>query len=182
MGLATAEKHESQEICFVPRGDYRDVLRERAGWQAEPGPLVDVDGSVVGEHRGAAAYTVGQRHGIGLALGESRYVVSTDPATNTVRLGRRADLETRRFEVGEMLFVAGRPPESGQSGESGALRASVQIRHRGRVAPAVASPVAGDGRWLVETEEPVWAAAPGQAAVFYDGDEVIGGGRIARPR
>ena len=178
LGLATAEKHESQEICFVPRGDYRDVLRERAGWQAVPGPLVDVDGGLVGEHAGAAAYTVGQRHGIGLALGDRRYVVSTDPATNTVRLGRRADLETRRFEVGEMRFVAGRPLESGRSG---AFRAAVQIRHRGHVVPAAASP-GGDGRWLVETEEPVWAAAPGQAAVFYDGDEVVGGGRIARPR
>jgi tRNA-specific 2-thiouridylase len=121
---------------------------------------------------------VGQRQGIGVALGEPRYVLSTDPATNTVRLGRREDLETRRFEVGQMRFVAGRPPESG-----GAFRASVQIRHRGHVAPAVVSPVpGGDDRWAVELEEPLWAAAPGQAAVFYDADEVIGGGRIARPR
>ncbi len=180
LGLATAAKQESQEICFVPRGDYRDVLRERAGWQGEPGPVVDVDGQVVGEHGGAAAYTVGQRQGVGLALGEPRYVLSTDPATNTVRLGRREDLETRRFEVGEMRFVAGRPPESGGDG---AFRGLVQIRHRGHVVSAVVSPLPGpDGRWSVETEDPLWAAAPGQAAVFYDRDEVIGGGRIARPR
>jgi tRNA-specific 2-thiouridylase len=178
LGLATAARAESQEICFVPRGDYREVLRERTGWEPMPGPVVDVDGQVVGEHVGAAAYTVGQRQGIGVALGEPRYVLSTDPATNTVRLGRREDLETRRFEVGQMRFVAGRPPESG-----GAFRASVQIRHRGHVAPAVVSPLPGrDARWAVELEEPLWAAAPGQAAVFYDADEVIGGGRIARPR
>ncbi len=175
LGLATASRQESQEICFVPRGDYREVLKERAGWEPEPGPVVDVDGNVVGEHAGAAAYTVGQRQGIGLALGEPRYVLSIDPATNTVRLGRREDLETRRFEVGEVRFVAGRPPESG------GFRAHVQIRHRGRVAPTAVSPL-GDGRWAVETDEPLWAAAPGQAAVFYSGDEVVGGGRIARPR
>jgi tRNA-specific 2-thiouridylase len=175
LGLATAAKQESQEICFVPRGDYREVLRERAGWEPEPGPVVDVDGQVVGEHAGAAAYTVGQRQGIGLALGEPRYVLSIDPATNTVRLGRREDLETRCFEVEEMRFVAGRPPESG------GFRAHVQIRHRGHVAPAVVS-AQGDGRWAVETDEPLWAAAPGQAAVFYSGDEVVGGGHIARPR
>ncbi len=180
MGLATADKHESQEICFVPRGDYRDVLREKAGWNAEPGPVIDVDGSVVGQHVGAAAYTVGQRQGVGVAVGEPRYVWQIDSAANIVRLGRRADLETRRFEVEQMKFVAGRPPESGE------VHGQVQIRHHGRVVPAVARPLEGSGagrpadRWVVETEEPVWAAAPGQAAVFYAGDEVIGGGRIAR--
>jgi tRNA-specific 2-thiouridylase len=105
-------------------------------------------------------------------------VLRIDPETDTVRLGRREDLETRDFEVEEMKFVAGRPPESGESG--GAFRGDVQIRHHGRIAPGAARH-AEKGRWVVETEEPVWAAAPGQAAVFYDGDEVIGGGRIARP-
>ena len=74
LGLATAEKRDSQEICFVPRGNYRDALRERAGWRAEPGPVIDVDGREVGEHFGAASYTVGQRQGIGVALGENRRV------------------------------------------------------------------------------------------------------------
>ena len=179
MGLATAEKHDSQEICFVPRGDYRDALRERAGWQAEPGPLIDVDGREVGQHQGAAAYTVGQRQGIGVALGEARYVLSIDPSGNVVRLGRRADLETRRFEVEQVHFVAGDPPCGEPSADDGAFRAEVQIRHRGRVAEARVVP-AGGGRWTVETDDPVWAAAPGQAAVFYRGEVVIGGGRIAR--
>jgi tRNA-uridine 2-sulfurtransferase len=186
LGLATADKRDSQEICFVPRGNYRDVLRERAGWTAEPGPLLDVDGRQVGEHFGAASYTVGQRQGTGVALGEPRYVWQIDSAANVVRLGRRADLETRQFEVEAVKFVSGEPPAdargrgshpAGRDAGDGGFRAEVQIRHRGRVAPALVRPVR-EGRWEVLTDEPVWAAAPGQAAVFYRGDVVVGGGRI----
>jgi len=174
MGLATAEKHDSQEICFVPRGDYREILRQRAGWKAEPGPVIDVDGREIGQHFGTASYTVGQRQGIGVAVGEPRYVWKIDSRKNVLRLGRRADLETRRFGVEEMRFVAGHAPSGGPS-----FRAEVQIRHRGHVAAATVSP-AGGGCWLVETDEPVWAAAPGQAAVVYRGEAVLGGGRIVR--
>jgi tRNA-specific 2-thiouridylase len=173
MGLATADKPDSQEICFVPRGDYREVLRDRAGWRPEPGPVVDVDGTEVGEHFGAAGYTVGQRHGVGVALGEARYVSEIDAAANKIHLGRREDLLTRTFEVERMQFVAGAPQPAAP------FRAEVQIRHGGRTAPASSRP-AGDGRWIVETEEAVWAAAPGQAAVFYRGDAVVGGGRIVQ--
>lgn len=176
LGLATAEKRDSQEICFVPRGDYRDVLRERGGWTAQPGPVIDVDGRQVGEHFGAASYTIGQRQGTGAAVGEARYVRKIDPGANTITLGRRADLETRRVEVGDVKFVAGAAPAGAVSG----FRAEVQIRHRGRVAAATIRQ-AGEGRWIAETDDPVWAAAPGQAAVFYRGEVVIGGGRIVRP-
>jgi tRNA-specific 2-thiouridylase len=190
LGLATAEKRDSQEICFVPRGNYREVLRDRAGWTAEPGPLLDVDGTQVGEHFGAASYTIGQRQGTGVALGEPRYVWKIDSAANIVKLGRRKDLELRRFEVEDVRFVAGDPPahgsaaaEPGTAARAGAtdpgFRAEVQIRHRGRPAAATISPLAM-GRWAVETDEPVWAAAPGQAAVFYRGAELVGGGRILR--
>ena len=172
MGMGTAEKRDSQEICFVPRGNYREVLRERAGWTAEPGPLLDVDGRQVGEHFGAASYTVGQRSGTGVALGEPRYVWKIDSAANIVKLGRRADLETREFEVGDMTFVAGERPALDE------FRAEVQIRHRGKPVPATVKPLAA-GRWSVETDEAVWAVAPGQAAVFYEGEVVVGGGRIA---
>ena len=175
LGLATADKRDSQEICFVPRGDYRDVLRERAGWQAEPGPVLDVDGRQIGEHFGAASYTVGQRQGTGVAVGEPRYVWKIDASANTIRLGRRSDLATREFQVEEVRFVAGDPP----LGSVDRLRAEVQIRHRTRAAEAMVTPLE-NGRWAVRTEEPVWAAAPGQAAVFYRGDVVLGGGRIAR--
>lgn len=172
LGLVTADKPESQEICFVPGGDYRTALRERAGWQPEPGPLFDTDGSNVGEHRGAAGYTVGQRQGLGVALGEPRYVSRIDPRTNTIQLGRREDLETRTFDIERGTFVAGGPP--GRS-----FRAAVRIRHRAVLVPATIRDL-GERRWSVTTDAPVWAAAPGQAAVLYDGDQVLGGGRIGR--
>jgi tRNA-specific 2-thiouridylase len=179
LGLATADKPESQEICFVPGGDYRDALRERAGWRPEPGPILDLDGERVGEHVGAAAYTVGQRQGLGVALGAPRYVSRIDPVTNTIQLGRREDLETREFTVERVSFVASQPPPA-------PFRASVRIRHRAAPVPATLRPAtdrepARGGRWLVETDDPVWAAAPGQACVFDDGEIVLGGGRIERP-
>jgi tRNA-specific 2-thiouridylase len=183
LGLATADKPESQEICFVPGGDYREALRDRAGWQPTPGPLVDADGTRVGEHAGAAAYTVGQRQGLGVALGAPRYVSRIDPVTNTIQLARRQDLETRTFIVERATFVAGRPPTGPRRPT---FPASVRIRHRAAPIPATIraatprQPTRG-GRWIVETVEPVWAAAPGQAAVFYADDVVLGGGRIARP-
>ena len=182
LGLATADKPESQEICFVPGGDYRDALRERAGWSPVAGPLLDADGGRVGEHGGTAGYTIGQRQGLGVALGEPRYVSRIDPLTNTITLGRRVDLETTTIELERASFVRGDAP--GGRGEP--FRAEIRIRHRATpigavVRPASAGEPARGGRWLVETDTPVWAAAPGQAAVLYDGDVVLGGGRIARP-
>jgi tRNA-specific 2-thiouridylase len=105
-----------------------------------------------------------------------------DPLSNTIQLGRREDLETRSFEVERVTFVAGTPPVP----EAGSFRASVRIRHRAAPVSALVRPARPDerargGRWIVETDEPVWAAAPGQACVFDDGDVVLGGGRIARP-
>ncbi len=178
LGLATAEKPESQEICFVPGGDYRDALRDRAGWMPSPGPLVDRDGERVGEHAGVAAYTVGQRQGLGVALGSPRYVSRIDPLTNTITLGRREDLETTTIELVRASFVAGRAP----AGDT--FRADVRIRHRATPIPATVRPDPGGAgaseRWVIETDAPIWAAAPGQAAVLYDGQVVLGGGRIAR--
>jgi tRNA-specific 2-thiouridylase len=179
LGLATADKPESQEICFVPGGDYREALRERAGWSPSPGPLVDGDGGDrVGEHAGVAAYTVGQRQGLGVALGAPRYVSRIDPLTNTITLGRREDLETTTIELERATFVASRAPAD-------VFRAEVRIRHRATPIAATVrraeGPAVGAGRWVVETDTPVWAAAPGQAAVLYDGEVVLGGGRIARP-
>ena len=181
LGLATADKPESQEICFVPGGDYREALRERAAWTPTPGPLIDADGTRVGEHRGTAAYTIGQRQGLGVALGEPRYVSRIDPLSNTITLARRADLETRTVSLEGGTFVAGAAPTTGPDG----FRATIRIRHRARPVPATVRPAtpaepARGGRWIVETDEPVWAAAPGQAAVLYDGEVVLGGGRIAR--
>jgi tRNA-uridine 2-sulfurtransferase len=186
-GLVTADKPESQEICFVPGGDYRAELTRQAGWQPRAGALVDADGTVVGEHAGTAAYTIGQRAGLGVALGERQYVAAIDVPANLIRLGRREDLQRESLSVGEVSFVDGVP--------GGPFRADVRIRHRAPLVPALVSPMDGaaaggsdDGagggalgdRWRVELDAPAWAPAPGQAAVFYgDGDAVIGGGRIA---
>jgi tRNA-uridine 2-sulfurtransferase len=174
-GLATADKPESQEICFVPGGDYRSELRRRAGWQPAPGPLLDADGSRLGEHAGAAAYTVGQRQGLGVAVGERRYVASIDARTNIVKLGRREDLYRREFDLEAVSFVCGGPPSAD------GFTANVRIRHRAEPVPGHVRPTGAGGadrRWAVELERAAWAPAPGQAAVFYAGDEVIGGGRI----
>jgi tRNA-specific 2-thiouridylase len=179
LGLATADKPESQGICFIPDGDVRGALRTRAGWVPEPGPVLDADGRRVGEHGGAAGFTPGQRQGLGIALGLPRYVSRVDPVSNTITLGRREDLETRTFTIEDVRYVDDGPPAA-------PFRASVRIRHRAEPVPASVRP-AGEGepirggRWIVETDEPVWAIAPGQAAVLYDGDVCLGGGRIANP-
>ncbi|HJW20874.1 MAG TPA: tRNA 2-thiouridine(34) synthase MnmA [Candidatus Limnocylindrales bacterium] len=186
LGLATAGKPESQGICFIPDGDVRGALRTRAGWAPEPGPIVDAGGRRVGDHGGAAGHTVGQRQGLGVALGEPRYVSRVDPRSNTIVLARREDLETRTLELEDVRFIAGEPPMPASRPEGPAVRASVRaslrVRHRGELVPATLRPSDADrptGRWIVETDVPVWAAAPGQAAVLYEGDRCLGGGPIA---
>ncbi len=189
-GLATADKPESMEVCFVPEGDVGGALAARGGWRPTPGPAVDAThGGVLGEHAGAAAFTVGQRRGVGVAVGEPRYVSRIDAATNTIVLARRADLETRSFAIEEATFVEGAAP-------SASFRALAQVRHRAAPVQATVSaapdpgepdsgpPGPGGRRWIVATDAPVWAAAPGQACVLYAADEpdvVLGGGRIGRP-
>jgi tRNA-uridine 2-sulfurtransferase len=170
--LPTARKPESQEICFVPFGDYRAILEERRGYAGEPGPIVDGDGRQLGTHSGYAHFTVGQRHGLGVALGEPVYVREVRPASNEVVVARRAEVFRSAFEVAGRRFVAGEPPAE-------RFMASIRIRHRAPDVPCEVTLV-GDDRFAVETSEAVWAPAPGQAAVLYDGDECLGGGRIAR--
>ena len=185
LGLATADKPESQGICFIPDGNVRSALRSRAGWEPAPGPIVDAAGEQVGDHAGAAGYTVGQRQGLGVALGAPRYVSRVDPITNTIVLARREDLETTTIALTDVRFIAGSPPTSAgappeaPAGAEG-FHAALRIRHRGELVPATIRRGTGD-RWIASTDSPVWAAAPGQAAVFYDGDRCLGGGRIAGP-
>jgi tRNA-specific 2-thiouridylase len=177
LGLATADKPESQGICFIPDGDVRGALRERAGWRAEPGPVIDLDRGRVGEHAGAAGYTVGQRGGLGVALGEPRYVSSVDPRSNTITLARRQDLETTSFDVEDLRLVSGADPL-----EAAPFEAAVRVRHRAPLVRALvrrAADATDGARWTIETETPVWAVAPGQAAVLYDGEVCLGGARIA---
>ena len=187
LDLVTADKPESQEICFVPGGDYRTALRERGGWQPVPGPVLDSAGTRMGTHDGTAGFTVGQRKGIGVATGEPRYVSRIDPATNAIVLGRREDLETSAIRLDGVSFIADAPPAPRDAdGASRSFAAQVRIRHRADLVDAVVRPAAAEepargGRWVVETARPVWAIAPGQACVLYDGDVCLGGGRIAAP-
>lgn len=167
LGLRTASKPDSQDLCFVA-GDYRRLIRQRFPGVDQPGKVVDIAGSVLGEHEGTTGFTVGQRRGLGVAAGEPRYVVSVEPTTGTVVVGPRSALATDGCSLGEVSWIAGSPPR-----ESSVL---VQVRYRSEAVPATLSPV-GDG-WEVWFDEPQEAIAPGQAGVLYRGDEVLGGGTI----
>jgi tRNA-specific 2-thiouridylase len=158
LGLRTATKPESMDVCFVTRGGREAFVAARAG--SRPGVVRDVDGRVVGSHRGVAAFTVGQRRGVGVATGERRYVVDLDAATATVTLGRRSDLLRDSVRLADTVWVRGVP-----EGE-----VSVQVRAHGR---AVAAVVDGD---LVRFARPEPRVAPGQVVACYDGDVVLGGG------
>ncbi len=168
-GLPVADKGESQEICFVP-DDYVAFLRERAPDTLRPGPILDLHGNVIGQHRGAPAYTIGQRRGLGIGAPRPLYVVGIDPNRNAVIVGEASDVVAAGCVVEEVSWVAGEAPEL-------PLRAQVKIRYR---APAASATINADGREVtVRFAEPQRAVTPGQAAVFYRADEVLGGGTIA---
>jgi tRNA-uridine 2-sulfurtransferase len=173
LGLTTADKPESQEICFVPGRDYRAFVEAgaSAGSPAlEPGPIRHTGGKTLGRHDGLAGFTVGQRKGLGVTSPEPLYVVALEPETNTLVVG--SDEETRRPSCRvSMLSWTG-------DARTEPFAASVRIRHRHAPAPADVSP-RGDGTADVVFREPQRAVTPGQSAVFYDGDVVLGGGVIA---
>ena len=174
-GLATAEKPESQEICFVPDGNYAEVV-EQIRPEALPGAgeIVDGAGRVLGSHAGIHRFTVGQRRGLGVSgAAGPLYVTQLDAARNRVVVGTREQLEASRARVVEVNWVAGRAPAAG-------TRARVRVRHRHPGAEARLEPV-GEGETLLHFDAPVSAVAPGQAAVFYQGDVVLGGGYLAVP-
>jgi tRNA-specific 2-thiouridylase len=176
LGLVTAEKPESQEICFVPTGDYRDLLRKRLPDRhpaLEPGPLVTVDGAVLGEHAGYAGFTIGQRKGLGGGFDAPQYVVAIRAERREVVVGPREALLADAVEVEDPIWLAPAPAPG--------VRVGVQLRHRAREVAAV---VAGrDGASLVlALDEPQAAVTPGQSAVLFARERVLGGGRIARSR
>jgi len=173
-GLAVAGKLESQDICFVQGGRYGEFVARRAVGAPTtlPGPVVDTEGNELGEHRGAIHYTVGQRRRLGVAAGEPLYVVAVDAARNRVVVGREGDLMQREAEVRDVNWVSCEAP-------SEPLEAEVKVRYRARPARGSVTPL-GPGRARIAFEEPQRAVAPGQSAVFYRGDEVLGGGILER--
>ncbi len=171
LGLNTAEKPESMEICFVTQGNYKTFVKQHRPRAFVPGNIVDREGKILGRHEGIAGYTIGQRKGLALS-GGPYYVKSLNPDTATVTVGREEDVFTKEFQVGELNWVAWvsltEPRE-----------AQVKVRYRTQAQPAVLYPE-GDQRIKVVLEEPARAVTPGQSAVFYDGDKVVGGGVIQK--
>ena len=170
-GLPVADKPDSQEICFVPRGTYADVVARFRPEALRPGPIVDTEGRQVGTHQGIARYTVGQRRGLGIAAGGPRYVVAVDAARNVVVVGDEVDLLCRQIEATGMNWIEGRPGQP--------LRVTARVRHAARDVPATVRPGSKPDEATVVFDEPQRAAAPGQAVTLYDGDRVLGGGMIA---
>jgi tRNA-specific 2-thiouridylase len=177
-GLLVAEKAESQEICFVPDGDYAAFIDRyleaegEAGRAPAEGEIVDTRGAVLGTHGGVHRYTVGQRRGLGVSRQLPLYVVRVEPEENRVVVGHEDELLSGEFTAAGVNWVAFDEP-------SEAVRADVRLRYRHREAPATITPL-GDGRARVRFDEPQRAVTPGQATVFYRGDEVVGGGWIVR--
>ena len=168
-GLPVADKPDSQEICFIPDGDYRKFIGERV--TPRPGTLVDATGKELGKHPGVQFFTVGQRKGLGLpgTNGKPLYVVKIDPETNQVTLGREEELYRTSFWASGVNFLSGAPPDA-------PFEATAKIRYKASESPATVIPHVG---WAeIRFHEPQRAVTPGQAVVLYSGEEVLGGGII----
>ena len=170
LDLPADEMKESQEICFVTQGDYRTFLTAEAPQALRPGPFLDPEGRTIGEHRGIAFYTPGQRKGLGIAHGERLYVKEVNPETNAVILGRAEDLSRQTCTVHDVNWLAGALPETLD-------QADIKYRY---ASPAVAGRVRQHttGTLTIEFREPQQALSPGQSLVLYQGDRVLGGGII----
>jgi tRNA-specific 2-thiouridylase len=176
--LAVAEKKESQEICFVPDGDYAGFIdrylaaEQQTGRLHGAGEIVTSDGAVIGTHGGIHRYTIGQRRGIGIADARPLYVLAVEPQKNRVVVGYDEQLLTDEFTAANVNWIALDQP-------SEPVRAEVRVRYRHTAAPATIMPAANN-QAMVKFEEPQRAITPGQATVFYRGDEVVGGGWIVK--
>ena len=169
-GFLVANKPESQEICFIPDNDYRKFLEDRVPGVIVPGPFVSPDGRVLGMHKGFACYTVGQRKGLGIALGQPMFVSAIDPASNRVTLGPEVDIFSDFLSARDVNWVSGLIP-------SAPFQALAKIRYNASETPAQVFPMP-ENRLEVRFEKKQRAITPGQSVVLYDGDRVLGGGII----
>lgn len=169
-GLAVARKKDSQEICFVDDNDYAAFLERYTGHPAQPGDFLDAAGNVIGRHRGVTHYTVGQRKGLGVSFGRPMYVTGIDAEHNTVTLGEERERYASELTAGDLNFIPFDTLESERE-------AQVKVRYSASPTKANLIPLPA-GRVRVVFETPQKSVAPGQAAVFYDGDTVLGGGTI----
>ena len=172
-GLLNAGKPDSQDICFVPDGDYAGMIRRYTGQEPQPGAFVDQQGHVLGCHDGIIHYTIGQHRGLGLSLPERMAVCRICPEDNTVVLGREQDLYTKEAEAAQFHWISGEVPK-------GSLRCRVKIRYRQPEQWAAVMPL-GEERIAICFDQPQRAITPGQAAVLYQDDVVLGGGTIVSP-
>jgi tRNA-specific 2-thiouridylase len=176
LGIPTAAKPDSQEICFVPNGDYAAFIdayfkEQRIAPSVTQGELVTTDGQVVGEHSGVHHFTVGQRRGLGVAAGEPLYVISTEPASKRVIIGRNDALLRSTMTVNDVNWISIAAPIT-------PTRTEIKIRNKHHAASATITPTADPSRVQVHFDEPQRAVTPGQGAVFYSGELVLGGGWI----
>lgn len=170
--LVNAKKKDSQDICFVPDGDYASFIERTAGYFSKSGDYVNRDGEKIGEHKGVIHYTIGQRKGLGIALGKPAFVISKDAQTNEVVLGDEEFLFYKKVLVKDTNFI----PFDNLEGE---MRVTAKLRYSQKEQPATIKSLE-NGEVLVEFDIPQRAPSSGQAAVFYDGDIVVGGGKIVR--
>jgi len=169
-GLPSAQKRDSQELCFISGGSYRDFLAARFPESLAPGPILDSDGEILGEHHGVAFYTIGQRSGLGLASPRPLYVVELDSERRAVIVGDREEVPGQWLRAESAIWVRGRPPQE-------FFEAAAMVRYNSP--PAACSVKISDGGFEAHFKDRIWAITPGQHAVIYQGNEVIGGGVIA---
>jgi tRNA-specific 2-thiouridylase len=168
--LPAADRGESQDLCFVADGDYRQFLKRESPDAVQPGPIVDAAGRVLGQHKGLPFYTIGQRRGLGIAAPQALYVLAIDAENNALVVGTAAELGRTELTASGVSYVSGERPAQ-------PIRVTAKIRYKAREVPAVLEPLPGD-RAALRFDEPLRDITPGQGVVFYQGEELMGGGII----
>lgn len=171
LGLPVALKSESMDLCFLADGNYHRFLVENAAGSLQPGPIITLTGSEIGQHRGLGHYTIGQRKGLGVSVGQPMFVVKKDPANNILILGTREEASKKRLIAQRVNWIAG-------NGPTAPIMAEVKIRYRANLVPAIITAL-DDNKARVVFEKSVFGITAGQGAVFYQGENCIGGGIIA---